>query len=499
MVIVWRNEWINTYESPWSVFEKICLANNVTRTEVLRTLGNQDVKKIISTLIGEKRREFLNLNGFDHSALNQYLEYDFTAHNASIISTILKPVQYYVEHNYTWFPQALKWCPECMNKGYHSWLHQFSLVRHCPIHQVRLVNFCPECQNEIPFLFSDKGLSAPFTCKCGYKLADFTMTHWSEWNFNVNITENAVIKWIGGEEEGGVYDRLLFVPRAVSIEMFNIAPIISSKYLGPNKKATKSKREYSLGNEFRDEVYFENKRCFRAIDRYIQKKFLKKHRLCVLTLQELRKPETGEFPTICPYAYAYVFWKHTLLMTDQFIKVIKGDETCPRKYLGIEFATQLIGKNIIDLKNKLFAQTNFFEVDNRAMFHWIINRFTSEMCLNYFYQWLEIAEEGSKQIRVPDWNQITRMIEKSIPNIIFKHHSDVARKQKIQITACKETHDIKSKNIKCINSSKSSRKVLRQMKSYTPLSIAMKIFDNPSEENKILRKYVEQYVSRLTI
>lgn len=63
------------------------------------------------------------------------------------------------------------------------------------------------------------------------------------------------------------------------------------------------------------------------------------------------------------------------------------------------------------------------------MFDWIVNRFTSEMCLNYFYQWLEIAIEGSKQIHVPDWNQVTIMIEKSLPKMIFKHKSNVNEPQ----------------------------------------------------------------------
>jgi hypothetical protein len=56
----------------------------------------------------------------------------------------------------------------------------------------------------------------------------------------------------------------------------------------------------------------------------------------------------------------------------------------------------------------------------REMFHWIINRVTSEMCLNYFYQWLEIAVEGAEQKRVADWNQVRIMIEKSLPKIIFE-------------------------------------------------------------------------------
>jgi hypothetical protein len=43
------------------------------------------------------------------------------------------------------------------------------------------------------------------------------------------------------------------------------------------------------------------------------------------------------------------------------------------------------------------------------------------------------------------------------------------------------------------------KKALRKMKSYTPLSVAMRVFDKPTVENKSIRDYVDRYVFRLTI
>ncbi|MDQ0887911.1 hypothetical protein QFZ81_002999 [Paenibacillus sp. V4I9] len=318
-----------------------------------------------------------------------------------------------------------------MKMGYHSWLHQFALVHNCPIHQTNLINACPSCFSKIPFLLSDSGLSDPFTCKCGFKLANFTETHWSEWNFPVNIIDNSVSGWIEGKGRNDD-TRFVFVPRSVSIEDFSLDPIIRSKYFCYEVKQA-SGHEYAISRKFIDEIYIENKSCFRTIDRFIKKKFLKKHRICTLTLQELRKQEIGEFPPICPFAYAYVFWKHTLLQTAHFHKVIRGDETNSRKFLGLELATQLIEKIIIDSKNKLIDHMNLFEVNNREILHWIINRITSELCLNYFYQWLEISTKGTVQIRVPNWNQVRIMLEKSIPKIIFKLSDVDGNKQVIEV------------------------------------------------------------------
>ncbi|WP_127457957.1 hypothetical protein [Paenibacillus chondroitinus] len=324
----------------------------------------------------------------------------------------------------------------------------------------KLINACPSCLSEIPFLLSDSVLSEPFTCKCGFKLANFTETYWSEWNFPVNITDNSVSEWIEGKARNDD-TRFVFIPRSVSIEDFSLEPIIKSKYFYEVKQT--SAREYTNCKTFNDEIYFENKCCFRTIDRFIKKKFLKKHRICALTLQELRKQEVGEFPPICPFAYAYVFWKHTLLQTTHFHKVIKGDETNSRKYLGLELATQLIEKIIIETKNKLIEHMNLFEV-NREILHWIIKRITSELCLNYFYHWLEISTKGTEQIRVPNWNQVRMMLEKSIPKIIFKL-SEVGNKKVIEVILQNETK--KKTDINCVISSKSIKKSLRKMKSFT--------------------------------
>jgi hypothetical protein len=60
---------------------------------------------------------------------------------------------------------------------------------------------------------------------------------------------------------------------------------------------------------------------------------------------------------------------------------------------------------------------------------------------------------------------------------IFKHYSDVGNKQVIEVILQKEARTI---NIFCAISSKSVKKSLRKMKSFTPLSVAMRFFDNPN-------------------
>ncbi|AZK47500.1 hypothetical protein [Paenibacillus lentus] len=52
---------------------------------------------------------------------------------------------------------------------------------------------------------------------------------------------------------------------------------------------------------------------------------------------------------------------------------------------------------------------------------------------------------------------------------------------------------------RCPNQSTESQRKIKDMKSYTLLTVAMMVYDQPFEENIILQKYVDQYVSMFKI
>lgn len=43
------------------------------------------------------------------------------------------------------------------------------------------------------------------------------------------------------------------------------------------------------------------------------------------------------------------------------------------------------------------------------------------------------------------------------------------------------------------------RKAAHAMRSFTPLSVAMRVFNYPTDENKLLSNYVDKYVAMLKI
>lgn len=61
------------------------------------------------------------------------------------------------------------------------------------------------------------------------------------------------------------------------------------------------------------------------------------------------------------------------------------------------------------------------------------------------------------------------------PKVIFKHNSDVRKKQVIEVILQKEARMININDIQCKIRSKSMKKSLRKMRSFTPLSVAMGI------------------------
>jgi hypothetical protein len=151
--IIWRKEWTQEYETPWSIFEKVSLANLAARNVILREFGSNDVKKLKST-IGNIWREFFTLEGFDEEILTYVLGFNLKYLNNQTINKIIGPLQKYHQWPDFWFRSHLRWCQHCLSTGFHSWLHQFILIDKCPYHEVAMIEECPNCSKQIPFLLS---------------------------------------------------------------------------------------------------------------------------------------------------------------------------------------------------------------------------------------------------------------------------------------------------------------------------------------------------------
>ncbi|MDQ8738584.1 hypothetical protein [Paenibacillus sp. LHD-38] len=190
-----------------------------------------------------------------------------------------------------------------------------------------------------------------------------------------------------------------------------------------------------------------------------------------------------------------------MLKLDHFYKEKRGsDITSWRK--GRLTATELIEDVVEAYINNLFDYSNLKVIENRNLVHWIINKVTAHICLSYFKEWLNIAKQRSKNIIVPTSAEIKGMKDRCIPEMAFRFHPDMAKKQSVEFYyETKNTlHSLMDRSFgECPHEKKSIRSSLYSMKSYGPLGASMMYNSHMTEENKELRQYVDQYVLRLTL
>lgn len=67
------------------------------------------------------------------------------------------------------FSSSFRICPICMEYGYHSYWHQFILLKTCPIHGCEISNTCMNCGKLLPTIgFSSDLFRFPYICRgCG--------------------------------------------------------------------------------------------------------------------------------------------------------------------------------------------------------------------------------------------------------------------------------------------------------------------------------------------
>ncbi|RPE06761.1 hypothetical protein [Paenibacillus polymyxa] len=128
----------------------------------------------------------------------------------------------------------------------------------------------------------------------------------------------------------------------------------------------------------------------------------------------------SDFPAICPYAYAYVFWRKSLLKKEHFF----GFNTL--KTFDYNAASLIVEDLLEHFSEKIVISQmrTHYSIDERSHF-WILEKLVTQFSRNFFIAWLEIAGKRSREISVPSWNEIVKMRERSFPKVAFKYDFDV--------------------------------------------------------------------------
>lgn len=122
----WRNNFINPYESLWSLVQKFCMLNSITEAE------------FYTRVCGTRNSYFRKIQ-----EVNPYYIFRLTPPLNKELSEVFKIVENdYVKLNCfsinnlgTYMRTQLSYCPICIKSGYHSVFHQLKFIDTCFIHE----------------------------------------------------------------------------------------------------------------------------------------------------------------------------------------------------------------------------------------------------------------------------------------------------------------------------------------------------------------------------
>ncbi|REE67645.1 TniQ protein [Paenibacillus taihuensis] len=173
--IVWREEWKRPYESVWSLFENLKIANSVTGSDLLFYIANKRGRTHVNKLSEETHTKLKELTRIDFNEINQ---------------SMLKLSKFERNNPLHYFHTHLCYCVECVRYNFHSYLHQYKLVDICPFHLSELKRNCEVCEKEIYYF--NFAFHIPFTCKCGAQLYQTVQEpvwkNWAEFNPCLDLT-----------------------------------------------------------------------------------------------------------------------------------------------------------------------------------------------------------------------------------------------------------------------------------------------------------------------
>ncbi|NEW09873.1 hypothetical protein GK047_28645 [Paenibacillus sp. SYP-B3998] len=314
-----------------------------------------------------------------------------------------------------YFREDLTYCKRCLNKGYHSILHQFKLVHYCPFHiNAKLNNRCPQCKITIPYRLNDD--CSGFRCKCGYTFfKDNAHFHviWKE--YQPRIVSPVIERWVSlNDQNQKELDRIILFseinPDKVPNMMERLLSMIDldhestvkdkhfiikshsnlykqGKRLQHYKKAYDSLDERALERierKVNEEIYDSSVNTFTAICSKLLKTILKKHRTCIERIDIDKE--------ICPYAYAYLHWRHCVEGLGKHWRVCS--RFFRKKPTHLYYQLDTISAQDQYVLHRLISNWEDRKNRNRkyesvAATKWVINRVIHFIIMNHFKNWLE--------------------------------------------------------------------------------------------------------------
>jgi len=305
--LCWRPDWLIPSESLWSLLKKFSYLNAATYPDIWNL-----VRRPVSEEGHRNRRSVRrDLNSFaqvDEEKLKHFLHIDPIALGQSTALAYIRP-----DEIGTLTSNQLRYCVPCIRAGFHTAIHQFLFVSHCPVHLSPLVTRCTACGVMSPRYTLTSIRQRPYK-RCDQCFSSFTD------NF---------IRQLNGrpQESRELFDFTRWLEERLSANWIENYMLIGSFFRSPskcrNKKLLRMRRYWSYPLPFNSESTvprlpnrenhhslltttdalsvepildeygqlapdFENElqTNFRAISRNLVRRVLRKHKRCIRRMQE---------------------------------------------------------------------------------------------------------------------------------------------------------------------------------------------------------------------
>ncbi len=421
----WDERWVQPYESPFSIFQKLMYANVWSFKELYRELGSSEFKSRKTPLISYKFGSLYTLEGFDLKEISCRLGVDMQSNYLNVLSELMDCLGVKLCR----YEEELQYCAVCLKQGYHSIFHQFHYINQCFIHGTPLHKSCPKCHLEFMYNLRNLQLQKPFQCLCSYNfLAENSeRKFFKNWSVPISVDNNQFIHNVFSlsksvtEQIKRMYITEVPQKERANIDIVSVAlncpqkpdHLTSQKliytrtrdrvcYLKTEMKLKTKTTKYNYLSDYDgEEMFWTMQKIYKAISRKIRKCLLKKHKKCWKYYQHrtafYNKP-------LCPYVYAYVHWQGEIQGRKECCSIYNSYsrfyfeefETYSKSDWNYMYIIYGFIRNNVIVKDPLYhdnTKSMSQVTPNFFVTKWILAKIYALILLAKFHCWFEIALE----------------------------------------------------------------------------------------------------------
>lgn len=329
----WRPEWVQPYESLWSLLAKFAYLNAANISDVKDCFVGEFVRAELpgrywhSSLNGFSildRRKLCTLMEMEETTLIQATSLAYLAHNEVAVLA----------------SEQLRYCTLCLATGFHSPLHQMLFLSECPVHKLPLITECSHCGRSLRryalnFLHSKTFTGCDSCPDSRHRFRDFKQELAKQTSEGRELEEVAeiMLKRMSLDmvsahvlEQAGLrrpgkwqarrlkkltdYWRDIF---SVRVPASNVPQSYSARYVRVHSAPSERLRKDSTGyGDFSRDVAKEMIAIYKSIARNLVNRELRSHRTCIAEVGQHvawvddRRSKKGK---LCIAANAFLLWR----------------------------------------------------------------------------------------------------------------------------------------------------------------------------------------------